>query len=323
MLKNWFLYLASLCAAVVFHIFYFGWYSWFILVLALCLPGFSLVVSLLAMVRVRLYLDAPPFCSREDQVFISLQTSSGFLPMPRCRFRLTVTAVMTGESVSLKQRVASQDTWYVPLNTAHCGALICAVEKARVYDYLGLFRIPVRQPKPVEVLVRPVAAQPELLPNLAQFLARTRRPKPGGGFSEEHELRDNRPGDSMRDIHWKLSVKTNRTIVREAQEPIRGLTLLTFDLLGTPEQVDATLERLEWMSQWLLDHDTPHRILWIDPTDCQMASASMERGEDLEALLEQLLRTPLRADTPSIAGRRFASASWRYHIQPEQEEAVP
>lgn len=319
--KHWLIYLAALGGAVVFHAYYFGWYSWFILVMALCLPGFSLVVSFLAMVRMRLYLDAPPCCSRGDQIFISLRSSNGFLPMPQCRFRLTVTSVMTGQVLSMKQHVPGQDNWYVPLDTSHCGTLVCAVEKARVYDYLGLFRFPVRLPKPVEVQIRPVPTPPEKLPNLAQFLARRRQPKSGGGFSEEHDMRDYHPGDSMRDIHWKLSVKTDRLIVREPQEPIRGLTLLTFDLLGTPERVDATLERLVWMSQWLLDHETPHRILWIDPTDCQIASAAMENRDNLQELVERLLRTPLRPDTPSIANRRFASASWRYHIQPEQEEA--
>lgn len=320
MWKHWLIYLAALGGAVVFHTYYFGWYSWFLLVLAVCLPGFSLLVSILAMVRIRLYLDAAPSCSRGDQIFVTLRGVNGFLPMPQCRFRLIVTSRMTGERQSLQQHVPGHDSWYVPLDTSHCGVLVCSVEKGRVYDYLGLFRLPVRSPNPVEVTVNPVPAEPDRLPNLSQFLARRRQPKPGGGFSEEHELRDYRPGDCMRDIHWKLSVKTDRMIVREAQEPIRGLTLLTFDLHGAPQAVDATLERLVWMSQWLLAHDTPHQILWVDPTDCQIASASMAEPEDLQALLRCLLRTPLRPDTPSLRTRKFSSASWRYHIQPEQEE---
>lgn len=320
MWKHWLLYVGALGGVVVFHIYYFGWYSWFLLVLAVCLPFFSLVVSLLGMIRVRLYLDAAPSCARGEQVFVTLRSVNGFLPMPRCCFRLAVTSRMTGQSRSLQQHVPGQGSWYVPLDTSHCGTLICTLEKGRVYDYLGLFRLPVRSPRPVEVTVYPVPAQPEQLPSLTQFTARRRQPKPGSGFSEEHELRDYRPGDSMRDIHWKLSAKTDRLIVREAQELIRGLTLLTFDLHGTPQAVDATLERLVWMSQWLLDHNTPHQILWIDPADCQIASAAMETPEDLQALLARLLQTPLRPDTPSLSSRRFASASWRYHIQPEQEE---
>ena len=48
MLRNWLVYLLGLAGALVFHIYYFGWYSWFVLVLAVALPWFSLLVSLLA-----------------------------------------------------------------------------------------------------------------------------------------------------------------------------------------------------------------------------------------------------------------------------------
>ncbi len=319
MLRNWLVYLLGLAGALVFHIYYFGWYSWFVLVLAVALPWFSLLVSLLAMLRTRLRMDAPALLTRNEAAYVTLRAGNGFLPQPLCRFRLTITAVMTGERRSLRQSTQSQGSWYVPLDTSHAGAYLCKVEKARVYDYLGLFRLPVRAPAPVETVIRPVPREPARLPNLRHFLVRQLKPKPGGGFSEEHELRDYRPGDSMREIHWKLSVKTDRTIVREAQEPVRGLTLLTFDLRGTPGRVDATLEELLWLSQWLLDHDTPHQILWIDPTDCETATAPIEAPADLEALLSRLLHTPLRPDTPSLEGRTFPRATWRCHISPQED----
>ena len=319
MLRNWLVYLLGLAGALVFHIYYFGWYSWFVLVLAVALPWFSLLVSLLAMLRTRLRMDAPALLTRNEAAYVTLRAGNGFLPQPLCRFRLTITAVMTGERRSLRQSTQSQGSWYVPLDTSHAGAYLCQVEKARVYDYLGLFRLPVRAPAPVETVIRPVPREPARLPNLRHFLVRQLKPKPGGGFSEEHELRDYRPGDSMREIYWKLSVKTDRTIVREAQEPVRGLTLLTFDLRGTPGRVDATLEELLWLSQWLLDHDTPHQILWIDPTDCEPATAPIEAPADLEALLSRLLRTPLRPDTPSLEGRTFPRATWRCHISPQED----
>lgn len=319
MIKNWCLYLLALTGAVLFHGYYFGWYSWFLLVLAVCLPPFSVLVSLAAMVRVRLYLQTPQTCFREETTYVTLRASNGFLPMPQCRFRLKMEHVMTGETVILKQRTPGRDSWYLPLNTAHCGVLRCTTVKGRVYDYLGLFSLPVREGRPVELVVRPRAAQPEKLPNLSHFLARRRQPKPGGGFSEEHELRDYRPGDNLRDIHWKLSVKTDQLILREAQEPVREMTLLTLDLRESAEHVDQTLEELLWLSQWLLDHDTEHHVMWIDPADCQMASAVVRDERDLDQLIDRLLRSSLREDTPSIALRRFERASWRYHICPEQE----
>ena len=317
--KNWCMYLLGLAATLVFHVYYFGWYSWFLLVLAVALPWFSLVVRLLAMLRTRLKLETPAFVAHGEAAYVTLWAGNGFLPQPNLRFRLSITAVMTGQKTILRQKVKSQGSWYVPLPTGHVGAYVCRVEKPRVYDYLGLFRLPVSAPAPVTTLVLPTAKEPEKLPNLSQFLVRQLKPKPGGGFSEEHELRDYRPGDSLRDIHWKLSVKTDRVIVREAQEPVRGLTLLTFDLQGDEVRIDETLEELLWLSQWLLRHDTPHQILWMDPSDYGLETAQVEREEELQALMKRLLQTPLRPDTPSLEGRSFPRATWRCHVHPREE----
>lgn len=319
MLKNWILYLCSLGFGLVFHAFYYGWYSWFVLMLLICLPLFTLLVSIPAMLRMRLQLEAPVLCARGDQIYLGLRGSCGRLPMPKCRFRLTMANRLTGQSVSVRQRIPSGARWYVSLDTTHCGHVDCSVDRSRVYDFLGLFWIPARQPHAAAVSVYPIPVQPSRLPNLSQFLIRQRRPKPGGGFSEEHELRTYRPGDNLRDVHWKVSVKTDQLIVREALEPVRGRTLLTLDLTGSPEELDSVLSQLSWLSQWLLEHDTPHQILWIDPQDCSTVCAQVDTGDDLMAILDRLLRSTPKEGTPSIAQRKFGAASWRYHLQPEEE----
>ena len=320
MLRNWLVYLLGLAGALVFHIYYFGWYSWFVLVLAVALPWFSLLVSLLAMLRTRLRMDAPALLTRNEAAYVTLRAGNGFLPQPLCRFRLTITAVMTGERRSLRQSTQSQGSWYVPLDTSHAGAYLCQVEKARVYDYLGLFRLPVRAPAPVETVIRPVPREPARLPNLRHFLVRQLKPKPGGGFSEEHELRDYRPGD--RHAGNPLEALGEDRPHHRPRGPGAGPGADTADLRPAGHAGAGwtpTLEELLWLSQWLLDHDTPHQILWIDPTDCETATAPIEAPADLEALLSRLLHTPLRPDTPSLEGRTFPRATWRCHISPQED----
>jgi hypothetical protein len=67
---------------------------------------------------------------------------------------------MTGGIVTLKQQTPGHDRWYVPLDTAHCGVQTCLGEKGRVYDYLGLFWLPVRVDHPVSLVVKPAAVPP-------------------------------------------------------------------------------------------------------------------------------------------------------------------
>ena len=46
MLRNRLIYLAALLGGVVFYGFFYVWFSWYLLVLLLCLPWFSLLLSL-------------------------------------------------------------------------------------------------------------------------------------------------------------------------------------------------------------------------------------------------------------------------------------
>ena len=100
----------------------------------------------------------------------------------------------------------------VELPTHHAGAYVCSLEKGRVYDYLGIFCFPFKLPALGELVVLPEEIPPEETPSLTQLTARQYRAKPAGGFSEIHDLRDYRPGDSMRDIHWKVSARQTASL---------------------------------------------------------------------------------------------------------------
>ena len=226
---------------------------------------------------------------------------------------------MTGQKKFLRQKVGGQERWYVKVDTDHAGAVYCRPERIRVYDYLRLFQIPMRGGPQTEILIRPMPVEPDRRPDLSRFLTKSLRPKPGGGFSEEHEMRTYRPGDMLRDIHWKLSAKTDDLIVREAQEPVRSKVVLTLDLCGSQEELDHILGVFLWLSNWLLEHGTPHRLIWIDPKDCSLAQEQISDEASLEQVLIRLLRSEVGQDLPSIADHHFRDADWRYHIAPEKE----
>lgn len=321
MIKNWIFYLLALTGSVVFHVFYFGWFSWFLLMLAICLPLFSLLVSVPAMLQLRLQLELNSSCQKGDPLYLGMTVQKGLFPVPLCRFRLTMVNLLTGQCVTLRQKTRAS-RWYVLVDSSHCGAVFCTVDRSKVYDYLGLFWIPLRSVAPVTALICPPSVSPARMPNLTPLLHRRSRPKPGGGFSEDHELRDYRPGDPLRDIHWKLSAKTDHLILREAQEPIPGTIVVTLDLVGSPEQLDSILQQLSWLSRWLLSHEISHLLLWIDPVSCSLRSSLLQSTADLDRQMRQLLTTRAGTDLPSLALRQFPSAQWHHHIQPEQEERL-
>ena len=318
MIKNRLLYLGGLLAALIFHIFYFGWYSWYLLVLMLCLPWFVLLISLPAMLRLRLKLTLPEQCTAGDTAFLQLSTGKTKGILPPYHLRLRVKNTLDGKIVTVRPRKVSKLQGKLALDTTHCGILQCSAKGSRVCDYLGLFALPVRGSQERELLVLPRPVPPDPLPNLTAFATGRRRPKPGGGFSEEHELREYREGDNLRDVHWKLSAKTDQLILREAQEPIRERILLTFDLPVTAAQLDSVLSRLLWLSRWLIDHETHHEIRWIDPRNGELQRVLIQNKDELVPLLRTLLSSPLPETTHSLAETHWPGVSWHYHVSCEE-----
>ena len=323
MLKNRLLYLAALAGIAAFHTYYTGWFSWYLLLLTLCLPPFSFLCSLPAMRRLSLSAEMPDTCVRGEAACVHFSCACGSrLPAPVFSFQFLAADRMTGELARRKLVLADGLRDQLSLPTAHCGAFACTLEKGRVYDYLGLFSLRLRLPELPVLYVAPKAAPPDPLPNLSQFQSRSYRPKKGGGFSEIHDMREYRPGDSMRDIHWKLSAKTDKLIVREAQEPDRGQVLLTFDLSGTRQQLDETFDTLFWLSRWLLAHEVSHSVCWLDPGSFEPMGAVITKEDELKELLRTLFGTRLQDGTPSIAEHPFPRADWRYHVRPAGQEVT-
>ena len=112
-------------------------------------------------------------------------------------------------------------------------------------DPLGLVRALRRTPAPDTLLVLP-----KRYPLPAVALPGTRRYQPGGialatsvGDSEEFaSLRDYRPGDPLKRIHWPSWARTGKPIVREYQDEFfvrHGLVLDTFVPVATPAFEEA------------------------------------------------------------------------------------
>ena len=250
MARNRIFYGLFLLAAVVFHSFYTGWFSFFLLLFSVLLPVFSLLVSLPAMLRAAYTPQLPLRCFCGQDAQFTLQPSSAArLPVSCCRLHLLVCDAVGGTQQAEWLTLAGTLRFSLRVDTRHAGQQTFRVDRARVYDALGLVGLPLQLPTACSIAVEPEPLEPAELPNLSQFQYRSYHPKPGGGFSEIHDLREYRPGDSLHEIHWKLSAKTDKLIVREAEEPNRGLIVLSFDFSGSRAQLDSTLRQLLWLQR--------------------------------------------------------------------------
>lgn len=237
-----------------------GWFGLYLLLAVVTVPLLLLLLSLPAALSMKLELRAPSFASKNSDGEFELSFSSRSL-LPVGRIKVWVRA----ENRFTREYAPSKPVYYglctgvqtLPIPTESCGQLLVSVTRWECRDLLGLIAIRKRCPAPVTCTVLPRSGAPdrpvdfdEALKSLAHL-----KPKYGGGFSEEHDLRDYRPGDMGNSIHWKLSSKTDRLIVREALEQENREIFLVLSGLGDD---DRGLEVLYWLSRELINRELPH-----------------------------------------------------------------
>lgn len=302
-----FLYLAALCGCWIFYINYGEWFSYIALVAVIGLPWLSLLISLPAILRFRAEPAGPDALPIGTPGELMLRGRSR-MPMPPFRGRLRLRSCVTGEQMRYNGKKG--------LPTDHCGAFQVTVEKVRVCDYLGLFSFPVRKKGQKYVLIRPRPVPVPGLADLSRYIARSWRPKFGGGYAENHELRLYRPGDNLNQVHWKLSAKTGKLILREPMEPVRGLVLLTMDLRGTPEELDRKFGRMLWLGYHLLEQGVAHELRVLTAEGVMALPVANE--QELNKAIDRLLCAGA-AGEGSVRDRSF-QASWQRHIGGEPDE---
>ncbi|MFR5796795.1 MAG: DUF58 domain-containing protein [Christensenellales bacterium] len=86
----------------------------------------------------------------------------------------------------------------------------------------------------------------------------------GGDFTETQAVRPYHPDDPVRQIHWKLSAKMGKTMLREAGAPLTGDVLLALavfpDEIPDPDALEASLCGLLSASQSLLAQGVAHHV---------------------------------------------------------------
>ena len=305
MARRWCLYLAVLLGSIVFYWAYQQWLAWLLLVTVLVLPLLSLVVSLPAIMRMRMEIRCAGVLEVGMKETVALFAQCG-MPAPPYRGMIRVTRTLTGEIWTKKPGE------YLPAE--HCGQLLCSLYKTYAYDYLGLFRLRVHRKKDMSVIVRPKPLAMKVPSGLEQYVAQMWKPKPGGGFSENHELRLYRPGDNLNQVHWKLTAKTGKLVVREAMEPEGKNLLLTMVIRGNRETLDRMFGRLQWLGGFLLRQGLRFDLHALTGDGVQKWSIANEA--QLQTAIDKLLcQQPAEKDAI-----QQQAALWSYHIGGEKDE---
>ena len=257
-------YIFCIGALYLFRAVYQGWAISYLMLAMAAAPVLILLLSLPAMLSLGLHMEGKRYVMKGEPGDIILSfRSRRILPVGRVRVTLLFENAYTGESfhtAEIFHQVSGGEGRLLAFPTDTCGTVSFRVLRWECRDLLGFFSIRRKCSEMFTCTVLPAAVAPEEKPDLDAVFRREMRLKPkyGGGFAEDYDLRDYRPGDMGNSIHWKLSSKADRLIVREALVPENDKIFLVLSDAGEKQR---GLEVLRWLSDELWRRELPHLIV--------------------------------------------------------------
>jgi len=293
------IYAFVLIATFVFYIMYHPWLSWYLFVLVLLVIPFDLLLSLPGMLTKTVVLSTPSFLEKDTHAVATI-TSVHLKSFP---FKgLGAKLRVTGDDLNVTCRISvgseNNDRNEVIIDTSRTGVTVFELKNANAVSLVGLFSLPIKVRCRSSVLILP----PPVAPASTLFLPRgiSLQAKPGGGFSEEHDMRNYRIGDPVRSIHWKLSAKLNSLIIREPLVPPPHSRLIQISQWNDKAERDIILGRLRWTCEHLLAHNMAFYIKFARQNDIAEITTISDFHEFLHTALDTALPKKIMSqETPS------------------------
>lgn len=239
--------------------------------------------------------------NQEIPVSISIKNRAVFLPA-HVKLQVQVENVFTGEKerywLSGKFGNKKAEGIHFSFQAKHCGNIQISIRKCWIYDVLYILKGKkvVKETQHVAILPECHLLPVEITRKTREFIADAEEysdRESGDDPSEIYQLREYRKGDSLHDIHWKLSAKTDDMLVKEHGHPLGCVVLLWLNLQMTEKgkmQVSSViLEAVSSLSLSLLEEKCIHMVAWYEPENQKIQKKRISKEEHVYELLNRLL----------------------------------
>lgn len=227
-------------------------------------------------------------------------TNRGWFPANHVAATLVCENVVFGsceeKCVHLSIGGKSTNSYEIPVHSRFCGRIDLTEVSCRVYDWFDVtyrkvpaarqgcgYAYPPENDQVLEFSKEDSKAGDEM----------TYKHKVGYDVSEILQIREYQKGDSIKSIHWKLSAKEGKTMVKELDCPNDNSILLLFDYISREkkEENQRILSAVNSISRELTREQKGHTIYRMDTnSECVVFREVFEYAE-FDCLQRELLET--------------------------------
>lgn len=258
-------------------------FAWFGSAAALALAGLLVLIPLAALAvncrvckKLHIRLEGMGNLRKNEQgtVWVVLENRTVF-PVFWVSCKVLARNQLNGETMTLRLAgmLPGKGECRLPVevSSGYCGRIRVSLIQVAVYDCFALLGIRRKTEVSTHVTVQPDMFEVQLnLLNQASGVDESdtySQERPGDDLTETYQIREYVPGDSPRQIHWKLSGKFDRLIVRDPAKPITRNVLVFWERTGDSgdrDRTDAQAEAIVSICRGLMDQAIPFSVAWND-----------------------------------------------------------
>ena len=243
-------------------------------------------------------LEHPYTVENENNVAIKLGvTNKSLFPFPNIELDFEYNNEFYGPTVPHTMSFTAlghcNDEVCISLSLKKAGMLSIHLNTIKIYDYLHLCVIDVPLEQTINIPVFP-KTQDTSYPGLSLGYSASEDDDPNdrGVLTRDiKDIRQYRAGDSIKDIHWKLTAKRDEPLIktyeRNAEHVITLLPELNID------NIQDTLVSLMQLSKYLLHESEVFKIVVFSITDQCFEDIRIESYEDIEQAFLKIYMSPV------------------------------
>lgn len=273
--------------------------SLLLLLTSLFLPLVSVLFCLFTRNKVTAVLEAPEELNWGDHGTVRVKFSNAS-PMPVANVVARVSLVNALTGTELEQEVhcsvpgKGQQSVSLKLEKAEVGQVFVTTSAVAVTDFFRLVGFNVADGMKKSILVYPkelsVTVDSVETMELTGDADRYSEVNPGHDVSRVFDIRDYFPGDDIRALHWKLSAKLDKEVVRTFSQQLNYSVIVLVELAATKSPaLEATVIYASNLSRQFMAEGIPHTLAWYDKGREKYCSYNIAREADYEAAITGLI----------------------------------
>lgn len=243
--KSYFSYILIFAVTLLMAAFYLQTFFFMLVILELCLPVFSYFLSRYCFRSLAVSLVIKPLSTTKGttaQVSLLLDNPTR-IPFASALVTLSFRSLFYREeetaSHMLSLRSHCTNTLTFPVKLTKCGLYEASATQLQGFDYLHLFRFKKNLDISSQIRVFP-NSQPKEERHEALYSEGfdefEESGKSGNVSSNVTDIREYRPGDRLQKIHWKLSSKIDKLMVKENESTSTNEFFLLTELFQPPKE---------------------------------------------------------------------------------------